>query len=110
MGAGAVHGQNRAERPGTASLLKMEYAPALPSPDAHQASGVSFLAGIHSTFPAVIRSLGQLLFVAQKMIRNFSYFCVCPVDFLASDCFGNKLPCFNVNVSDQSTNPAIAVL
>lgn len=31
MGAGAVHGQKKAERPGTASLLKMEYAPALPS-------------------------------------------------------------------------------
>lgn len=39
MGAGAVHGQKKAERPGTASLLKMEYAPALPLPDAHLASG-----------------------------------------------------------------------
>jgi len=31
MGAGAIHGQ-KAEKPGPAPLLKMEYAPALPPP------------------------------------------------------------------------------
>lgn len=56
--ARGLYMDRKAGRPGTASLLKMEYAPALPSLDVYQASGVSFLAGIHSTFPAVIRSPG----------------------------------------------------
>lgn len=42
MGAGAVHGQKKAERPGTASLLKMEYAPALPSRTLTWRPGLSF--------------------------------------------------------------------
>mgnify|MGYP007123074654 CR=1 FL=1 len=42
MGAGAVHGQRKAERPGTASLLKMEYAPALPSRTLTWRPGLSF--------------------------------------------------------------------
>ena len=67
----------KTERPGTASPLKMEYAPALPSPDAHQASVVSFLAGMHSTFPAVIRSPGsqsrasQMLRIVERVTMSW---------------------------------------
>lgn len=56
--ARGLYMDKKAERPGTASLLKTEYAPALPSPGAHWASGVSFLAGIYSAFPATIKSPG----------------------------------------------------
>ncbi len=77
MGAGAIHGQKKAERPGTASLLEVNHfgdvtkmiCPCSPFPDAHLASGSSFLAGMHSTFPAVIRSPGPQS-RASQMLRT----------------------------------------
>ena len=42
--------------------------PCSPLPDAHLASGSSFFAGMHSTFPAVIRSPG-LQSRASQMLR-----------------------------------------
>ena len=68
--ARGLYMDRKAGRPGTASPLLKEYAPALPSPDAHLASGSSFLAGMHSTFPAVIRSPGPQS-RASQMLRTW---------------------------------------
>ena len=59
MGAGAIHGQKKSERPGTASLLEVNHfgdvtkmiCPCSPLPDAHLASGSFFLQG--SNFCAI---------------------------------------------------------
>ena len=69
-GRGGLYMDRKAGRPGTASPLLKEYAPALPSPDAHLASGSSFLAGMHSTFPAVIRFPGPQS-RASQMLRTW---------------------------------------
>ena len=66
MGAGAVHGQKKAERSGTASLLKMEYAPALPSRTLIRRPGFLFwqgdalnLPGSHQISGTTVKSLAD---------------------------------------------------